>query len=488
MCYVDAASGYVVNVRQGTNASCTVGGTQVVIPSTGKYMTKVEMSMDKEVPFVGRLAFHLRDTLTAKPVVHTCGWAGGDAVSLFPPNNVVWRIDIGCMPVTPVALGRRRTLLQMQNGTRYAVNPGLVNPRVVSSAVVAAASTSTTAPLAAATTPTGEVKSPPVQVNILVPAVADAVFSIANEPPACSAGECTTPFSSSPPGAPGIGAVSSPSANTLVVPFTASSPAGEPPVAAYTVVCLPYTGSSPPTAGCPTNVTGAVTQTVPAGASPLQATLTGLASGSTWVCSVTANNGVGGDVCSAPSAPVTVIGAPSAPGIGEKEREREGAGGLGRGGLPLCSSALTPPLPVTRHPHLVRPRPAHRALHPAHRSGVARNHIGHCGVRRVLRRVAVVHVNRTWRLHRDRVDDRDPAGGCVHGAAGGFLYLFCWGDKRGRLCLQHCIVSYSCHWSAVSAHNRDGHVPCRQHDLRPVHGTRSRVPSAWATRPLRAIP
>jgi hypothetical protein len=233
VCYVDPQAGYVLNVRQGGNASCTVGGTQVVIPSAGRFMTKVEMAMDKEVPFVGRFAFHLRDTLDSKPVVHKCGWAGGDAVSLFPPGNIVWRIDIGCMPVTPVAMGRRRrSLLQMQNGTRYAVNPGLVNPIVVSSAVVTATTTSGSPPLSASTDPTGVVKGPPVSVNLEVAAVAAAVAFADAVPPACAGGQCTTPFSpsSSAPGAPVGGVVSSPAGGPLVVPLVAGSPAGSPPV------------------------------------------------------------------------------------------------------------------------------------------------------------------------------------------------------------------------------------------------------------------
>lgn len=81
------------NLRQGTTAACTVGGDQVVLPTAGKYVTKVELAIDKQLPFVGRLAVHVRDSLHAKPVVHSCGWGGGDPVSLFPADNVAVEVD-----------------------------------------------------------------------------------------------------------------------------------------------------------------------------------------------------------------------------------------------------------------------------------------------------------------------------------------------------------------------------------------------------------
>jgi hypothetical protein len=92
-CYVDPALGVVTNVRQGTVAACTAGGNQVILPTAGKYVTKIELAIDKQLPFVGRLTVHARASLHAKPVVHTCGWGGGDAVSLFPGGNVAVRLD-----------------------------------------------------------------------------------------------------------------------------------------------------------------------------------------------------------------------------------------------------------------------------------------------------------------------------------------------------------------------------------------------------------
>ena len=93
VCYVDPALGVVNNVRQANAAACTVGGVEVTIPTAGKFLTKVEMAVDKELPFIGRLIFHVRDSLDGKPSVHTCGWTGGDAVSLFPAGNVAASID-----------------------------------------------------------------------------------------------------------------------------------------------------------------------------------------------------------------------------------------------------------------------------------------------------------------------------------------------------------------------------------------------------------
>lgn len=92
-CYVDPDLGIINNVRQGTVAACTAGGTQVVLPTAGKYVTNIELAIDKQLPFVGRLTVHARDSLHAKPTVHTCGWAGGDSVSLFPSGHVAVRLD-----------------------------------------------------------------------------------------------------------------------------------------------------------------------------------------------------------------------------------------------------------------------------------------------------------------------------------------------------------------------------------------------------------
>lgn len=93
VCYVDPDLGVVTNVRQGAAAACTAGGDQVTLPTAGKYITKIELAIDKQLPFVGRVVVHARDALHAKPVVHTCGWGGGDAVSLFPSGNVAVQLD-----------------------------------------------------------------------------------------------------------------------------------------------------------------------------------------------------------------------------------------------------------------------------------------------------------------------------------------------------------------------------------------------------------
>lgn len=89
MCYVDPTAGTVLNVAQGTTGSCTAGGTPVVIPTAGMYVTRLEMAIDKELPLVGRLAFFVQDTLESKAAVYTCGYAGGEAISLFPQGYVV---------------------------------------------------------------------------------------------------------------------------------------------------------------------------------------------------------------------------------------------------------------------------------------------------------------------------------------------------------------------------------------------------------------
>lgn len=64
-----------------------------MLPTAGKYITKMELAIDKQLPFVGRLAVHVRDALEAKPVVHTCGWGSGESISLFPSGNVAVRLD-----------------------------------------------------------------------------------------------------------------------------------------------------------------------------------------------------------------------------------------------------------------------------------------------------------------------------------------------------------------------------------------------------------
>lgn len=133
VCYVDPTAGTVLNVGQGTQGACTAGGTPVVIPTAGKFVTRIEMAIDKELPLVGRLVFYVADKVNAKPRVHTCGFAGGDAIPLFPAGNIMTSLPIGCQPLT--ALRRRR----LQAAPKVAVNPELVNPVVAAAADVAAA-------------------------------------------------------------------------------------------------------------------------------------------------------------------------------------------------------------------------------------------------------------------------------------------------------------------------------------------------------------
>ena len=83
-CFIDPSTGIVTNLQQASKVACTAGGQRVVIPSAGKYVTKLEMAVDKDLPLVGRFVFHVRDTLDSKPRVYTCGFAGGEAISLFP--------------------------------------------------------------------------------------------------------------------------------------------------------------------------------------------------------------------------------------------------------------------------------------------------------------------------------------------------------------------------------------------------------------------
>ena len=83
-CFIDPSSGIVTNLQQASKIACTAGGQRVVVPTAGKYVTKLEMAVDKDLPLVGRFVFHVRDTLDSKPKVFTCGFAGGEAISLFP--------------------------------------------------------------------------------------------------------------------------------------------------------------------------------------------------------------------------------------------------------------------------------------------------------------------------------------------------------------------------------------------------------------------
>ena len=37
----------VLNVKQANKFSCSAGGTRVVVPTAGKYVTRLEMAIDK---------------------------------------------------------------------------------------------------------------------------------------------------------------------------------------------------------------------------------------------------------------------------------------------------------------------------------------------------------------------------------------------------------------------------------------------------------
>ena len=87
-CFYDPQLGDVLNLVQGNKGACTAGGMEVVIPTAGKFVTRIEMAIDKELSFVGRLNFFVSDTLDSKPTVYSCGWAGGAAISLFPKGYV----------------------------------------------------------------------------------------------------------------------------------------------------------------------------------------------------------------------------------------------------------------------------------------------------------------------------------------------------------------------------------------------------------------
>ena len=123
-CFVNPSTGTVTNLQQSSKLACTAGGERVVIPSAGKYVTKMEMAVDKELPLVGRFVFHVRDTLESKPAAYTCGFAGGEAISLFPSGYIATSIDVGCIPLTPQAIGKRRRRLSLV--AKNAANPELV--------------------------------------------------------------------------------------------------------------------------------------------------------------------------------------------------------------------------------------------------------------------------------------------------------------------------------------------------------------------------
>jgi hypothetical protein len=118
------------------------------------------MAVDKDLPLLGRLVFHVRDSLDSKPSVHTCGFAGGEAISLFPDGYVAASIDVGCIPLSPAAVGKRRRLSQSSSGSssgfRTAANPELVQAVVISEAV--AAEQSPDRPVSASVVPTNVVQ------------------------------------------------------------------------------------------------------------------------------------------------------------------------------------------------------------------------------------------------------------------------------------------------------------------------------------------
>lgn len=159
-CLVDDATGVVLNVNQANKFACPAGGTRVVVPTAGRYVTRLEMAVDKDLPLLGRLVFHVRDSLDSKPSVHTCGFAGGEAISLFPDGYVAASIDVGCIPLSPAAVGKRRRLSQSSSGSssgfRTAANPELVQAVVISEAV--AAEQSPDRPVSASVVPTNVVQ------------------------------------------------------------------------------------------------------------------------------------------------------------------------------------------------------------------------------------------------------------------------------------------------------------------------------------------
>jgi hypothetical protein len=342
-CYVDSTTGVVTNIRQGASAACTVGGDQVVVPTAGKYVTKMQMAIDKEAPFIGRLVFHVRNTLDAVPKVYTCGWAGGAAVSLFPKGNVAWHVDFGCQPVSHtayVAAGRRRSLLQAATPA-YALNPGLVNPTVVPMSALEtgesgllklknktalfdpASAGANDAKLPLGVVPTGIVSAPPIVTHAQSPFANLVEDEVANDGYACADGSCSYPLFTNPPpgppiprfppGAPAMGAPTSPSTGVLVVPVTPPAYLGSPAITEVTVTCVAAAVANP---SCLSSGPGVFTQTVPLTASPLQATLTVLP-GDYYRCFASAYNGVGTPQCSGGSSPVPVSGPPSAATIGQ---------------------------------------------------------------------------------------------------------------------------------------------------------------------------
>lgn len=95
VCYVDPSSGTVLNIAQGSIDACTAGGNPVTIPTAGKFVTRVEMAIDRQVPLVGRLNVYVADSVGGPSTVYSCGSAGGDAVSLFPSGYMASKLTGG---------------------------------------------------------------------------------------------------------------------------------------------------------------------------------------------------------------------------------------------------------------------------------------------------------------------------------------------------------------------------------------------------------
>ena len=275
-CFVDPATGQLLGLEQSGTAACSVASDVVVVVvplSTGSYISQVKLAYTYDGAFVGRLVFELKADATAKAVSYTCGSAGGKAVSLLPSDRdyVVTKFAVGCAPLPAIDGGIGGSGRRLQGVQGLGLSAGSFGV--------------TAAPLSVL--PVDPVTSIP-----LTPSLAPS------------------PWFGRAPSAPTIGAVTSPEAGQLVVPFAASADAGVPPVADFAVKCL--RGSALPSPTCSATGPGVYTQTVSANASPLVATFASLPSDS-YVCYVIANNGFDGYRCSAASATVAVVAPPSAP-------------------------------------------------------------------------------------------------------------------------------------------------------------------------------
>lgn len=113
-----------------------------------------------------------------------------------------------------------------------------------------------------------------------------------------------------PPSAPVITDIQGPNVGLLDLTFSPSSFLGVPPLTSYTSKCIATSAFPSPT--CADTGAGVYTQTLPAGPNPLVANYTGLPGGQ-YYCFAIANNGYGGDQCSAISSPVLVDGPPTPP-------------------------------------------------------------------------------------------------------------------------------------------------------------------------------